>query len=223
MGRTMFDTLETWGFQQLEDLSCTHLKLSTNRRTHLHTLSQISKLKFSTIQRTFFHTLLTFKNLKKEFSTLEKLTTLWRNLFHTSHSLGNVTIALYATTWKCTLFATLQIKSLPSKGFSLSMLYKLNLWLLFVLTQCLFSCLVWAHNLLETTWKQAKNETLEVHEMEHWYYLIKRLQRLYASNATIIQLWLAITNKVWRFYVHSKPWKEKMNNSLTNIYIYISP
>jgi hypothetical protein len=29
-----------------------------------------------------------FQKLKNKFSTLEKLTTLWRNLFHTSHSLG---------------------------------------------------------------------------------------------------------------------------------------
>jgi hypothetical protein len=74
--------------------------------------------------------------LKNEFSTLEKLTTLWRILFHTSHSLGNVTISLYATTWKwtTTFFATLQTKSLSSKRFRLSMLYKLNPWLLFVLT-----------------------------------------------------------------------------------------
>jgi hypothetical protein len=29
--------------------------------------------------------------------------------------------------------------------------------------------LVWAHNLLETTWKQARNGTLKVHEMEQLY------------------------------------------------------
>jgi hypothetical protein len=33
--------------------------------------------------------LATSKNLKNKFFTLEKLTTLWRNLFHTSHSLRN--------------------------------------------------------------------------------------------------------------------------------------
>jgi hypothetical protein len=63
----------------------------------------------------------------------------------------------------------LQTKNLSSKRFSLSMLYKLNLWLFLVLTQCPFSCLLWAHNLLETTWKEARNETLKVHEMEQLY------------------------------------------------------
>jgi len=56
------------------------------------------------------------KKLKNKFSTFEKLTTLQRNLFHTSHSLGKTS----------TFFATLQTKSLSSKGFSLSMLYKQN-------------------------------------------------------------------------------------------------
>jgi hypothetical protein len=40
---------------------------------------------------------------------------------------------------------------------------------LLVLTQCPFSCLVWAHNLLETTRKQARNERYNVHEMEQLY------------------------------------------------------
>jgi hypothetical protein len=73
--------------------------------------------------------------------------------------LESFTISLYATTWRwtTTLFVTLQTKSLSSKGFSFFMLYKLNPWLLLVLIQCPFSCLVWAHNLLKTTWKQARN------------------------------------------------------------------
>jgi hypothetical protein len=29
--------------------------------------------------------------------------------------------------------------------------------------------LVWAHNLLETTWKQTRNERFKVHEMEQLY------------------------------------------------------
>jgi hypothetical protein len=29
--------------------------------------------------------------------------------------------------------------------------------------------LVWAHNLLETTWKQARNESFKVHEVEQLY------------------------------------------------------
>jgi hypothetical protein len=35
---------------------------------------------------------------------------------------------------------------------------------------------------LETTWKQARNESFKVHEMEQLYYLTRRLQSLYASN-----------------------------------------
>jgi hypothetical protein len=50
------------------ELSSTHLKLKTwNLKTWI----------------TFFHTW--------------KLTSFWRNLFHTSHSLGNVASSLYAT------------------------------------------------------------------------------------------------------------------------------
>jgi hypothetical protein len=41
----------------------------------------------------------------------------------------------------------------------------------------------------------------------------KKSQRLYASNATITKLWLASTNKAWKFYVHSKPWKERMKDN----------
>jgi len=43
--------------------------------------------------------------------------------------------------------------------------------------------------------KTIKNERLKDHEMEQLYYLIKRLQRLYASNVIITKLWLATTNK----------------------------
>jgi hypothetical protein len=66
---------------------------------------------------------------------------------------------------------TLQTKNLLSKGFS-PFFYAIQVQkasLLFVLTQCLFSCFVWAHNLLETTWKQARNERFKVHEMEQLY------------------------------------------------------
>jgi hypothetical protein len=70
--------------------------------------------------------------------------------------------------------------------------------------------------ILETTWKQARNETFKVHEI----LTNKKSQRLYASNDTIIKLWLATTNKVWKFYVHSKPWKERMkDNSKPHHYI----
>jgi hypothetical protein len=40
-----------------------------------------------------------------------------------------------------------------------------------------------------------------------------KLQRLYASNATIIKLWLVISNKAWSFYLHSKTIKERMKDS----------
>jgi hypothetical protein len=67
---------------------------------------------------------------------------------------------------------TLQTKNMFLKKiiFFFSMQHKLkNLSLFLILTQCSFSCLVWAHNLLETTWKQVRNETLKVHEMEQFY------------------------------------------------------
>jgi hypothetical protein len=48
---------------------------------------------------------------------------------------------------------------------------------------------VWAHNLLETTWKLARNESFNN------VLTKRRLQRLYASNATIIKLWLATINQ----------------------------
>jgi hypothetical protein len=40
----------------------------------------------------------------------------------------------------------------------------------------------------------------------------KNITKVYALNATITKLWLATTNKVWRLYVHSKPWKERMKD-----------
>jgi hypothetical protein len=47
--------------------------------------------------------------------------------------------------------------------------------------------------------KQLENKQemkdFKVHEMEQLYSLTRRLQRLYASNATITKLWLATTNK----------------------------
>jgi len=51
----------------------------------------------------------------------------------------------------------------------------------------------------------------------------KKSQRLYASNATITKLWLATTNKAWRFYVHSKPWKEKMKNNSKPLHYILFP
>jgi hypothetical protein len=51
----IFNTFETWCFQQFEDLPSTHLKISMNQRTLSHTL-QTWKLKFLTTRRTFFQT-----------------------------------------------------------------------------------------------------------------------------------------------------------------------
>ncbi len=85
--------LKLEAFNNLKILSCTHLKLQhwnflTTWRTFFHALFQTWTLKLSTTWKTFFHTL--------------TLTTLWRSLFHTSHSLGKVASSSYATTWKWT-------------------------------------------------------------------------------------------------------------------------
>jgi hypothetical protein len=68
-----FFKLQRWNPQQLEELSFTHFELKTwNLKTW----------------RTFF-------------DTWDPIT-LWRNLFHTSHSFEKVASSLYATTWKWT-------------------------------------------------------------------------------------------------------------------------
>jgi hypothetical protein len=51
----------------------------------------------------------------------------------------------------------------------------------------------------------------------------KKSQRLYASNATITKLWLVTTNKAWRFYVHSKPRKERMKDNSKPLQYILSP
>ncbi len=78
-----------WCFKQLEDLSITHLKHSMNGRTLSHTLSQTSKLKFSTTQRTLFpkHFHLEIWCFQKTWRTLEKLTSLWKNLFRVRNTI----------------------------------------------------------------------------------------------------------------------------------------
>jgi hypothetical protein len=103
----------------LHEFQGLHLKWRHFEHKSCNKRYQTWKLKSSTTRRSLFQTLspwnlILSRNLKNKFCTLEKLTTLWRNLFHTCHSLGKT----------ITFFATLQIKSLPSKGFSLSMLYK---------------------------------------------------------------------------------------------------
>ncbi len=128
-----------------------NLKLSTNRSTLLHTLSQTS-----TAWKTFFHTW--------------ELTTFWRSFFHTSHSLEKLQAPCMPPLGN-ELPPFCKLKNLLSKGFS-PFFYAIqaqNPSLLWVLTQCPFSCLVWAHNLLETTWKQARNESFKVHEVEQLY------------------------------------------------------
>jgi hypothetical protein len=63
-------TLETWSFQQLEDVENTpqpsKLKLSTNRRTFMHTLFRTSKSKFSTIWITTYFQFQTWKQARNE-------------------------------------------------------------------------------------------------------------------------------------------------------------
>jgi len=51
----------------------------------------------------------------------------------------------------------------------------------------------------------------------------KKSQRLYVSNAIITKLWLATTNKAWRFYMHSKPWKERMKDNSKPLQYILSP
>jgi hypothetical protein len=60
MRKTLFDTLETSHFQQLEDLSSTHFKLSMNRRTLFHTLQTFNESKNS-LPHTFTLKLATLK------------------------------------------------------------------------------------------------------------------------------------------------------------------
>ncbi len=135
---TLFQNIESFG-RNLRHLW--NLMFSTTQRPLFHTLQIFNESKNSPphtfsnfkveilnnlknfLPNTFTLKFYTFKNLKNKFFTLEKLTTLWRNLFHTSHSLGKTP----------TLFTIVQTNSLPSKGFSLSMLYKLNPCVLIVL------------------------------------------------------------------------------------------
>jgi len=99
----------TWNLQQCEKLSLTHLKLHTfnTQRTFFHTPQTFNESKNS-LPHTFTLKFNTFKNLKNKFFTLERLTTLWRNLFHTSHSLRNG-LLLFLQPWK--------LKAFPQKDF----------------------------------------------------------------------------------------------------------
>jgi hypothetical protein len=186
---SLFDTLEIWSFEQLEK-PLLHtpqtwtLKLSTTRRTLFHTFSQTLMLKLSTTWRTLFHTLWNLGHFEELSFTHFKLKT-W-NLKTLPHLRTYNTLKKFLPhlplTWKsCKLLvcyhlemnshSLCKLKLRFSKGF-FHFFYAIqaqNLSLLFVLTQCSFSCLVWAHNLLETTWKQARNERFKVHEMEQLY------------------------------------------------------
>jgi hypothetical protein len=81
----------SWNLQQCKKLSLTHLKLHTfnNSKTFVPHTSNFQWNK--ELSSTHFHleTCYLKKNLKNKFFTFEKFTTLWRNLFHTSHSLRN--------------------------------------------------------------------------------------------------------------------------------------
>jgi hypothetical protein len=142
--------------QTLEKLSCKNLKFDLKLVTLAkNNLWHTWNLKLKDLKNTFPH-LRTYNTLKKSFPHLP-LT--WKSckllvchhLEMNSHSL-----------WK--------LNNLLSKGF-FPFFYAIQAEnpSLFILTQCPFSCLVWAHNLLETTWKLARNETLKVHEMEQLY------------------------------------------------------
>jgi len=109
--------LETWYFQKTYKTSFPHLKnlqhfeeISFTLPTHLERLLlslQPCKLKaFPQKDSPFLCcTSKYFQKLKNKFSTFEKLTTLWRNLFHTSYSLRKI----------ITLFATFKLKAFPRK------------------------------------------------------------------------------------------------------------
>jgi hypothetical protein len=89
MRKKLFDTFETSHFQQLKEFFSTNLKLSMNRRTFFHTISPWN--------------LILSKNSKNKFFTFENFTTLWKNLFHTSHSLRNG-LLLFLQPWKLKAF-----------------------------------------------------------------------------------------------------------------------
>jgi hypothetical protein len=147
--RTLFHLkLQCWKFQKLEELSFTsnfnvgNFKNLKNSLSHFWTWN----LKLKDLKNILPH-LRTYNTLKK---SLPHLPPTWKSykllvchhLEMNSHS-------------RC------KVKNLVSKQFSPFFLCNTssNLSLLFILTQCPFSCLVWAHNLLETTWKLARNES----------------------------------------------------------------
>jgi hypothetical protein len=73
---------------------------------------------------------------------------------------------LYATTWKMDSHSLCKLKALSQQNspFFYSIQTQ-NPSLFLILTQCPFSCLVWAHILLETSWKE---ETMKDSRFMKW-------------------------------------------------------
>ncbi len=85
--RNLFHTFHTLRNGLLFSLQPCKLKTFLQiQRPFIHT-PQIFNESKNSLPRTFTLKLDIFKNLKNKFFTLEKLTKLWKNLFHTSHSL----------------------------------------------------------------------------------------------------------------------------------------
>jgi hypothetical protein len=139
-----FFKLHRWNFQQLEEVSFTHffkLKCWISQQLEKHSSTLENLQHFEEVSSTSLTPLKSCKLL------------VCHHLEMNSHSLCKLKI------------------NFLSKGFSPSsmQIQAQNPSLLLVPTQCPFSCLVWAHNLLETTWKQARNERFKVHEMKQLY------------------------------------------------------
>jgi hypothetical protein len=119
-----------------------------------HTFSNFNIETFNNLKNSCSHTLhLKFKAHLKTYNTLKKslphLPFIWKSCkLLVCHHL------------EMNLHSLCKLKTFISKGF-IHFFYALqaqNPSLFVVLTQCPFFCLMWAHNLLETTWKQARND-----------------------------------------------------------------
>jgi hypothetical protein len=152
-----------------KEFSLTHLKFEVlyNLKTYFQHTSNFNVETFNNLKNFLPHTFnLKLKNLKNIHPHLKTYNTLKKSLPHLPF------------TWKCcTLLvchhlemdshSLCKLKAFPKKKFPFFYAIQVqNLSLCHVLTQCPFFCLVWAHNLLETTWKQARNETFKVHEIK---------------------------------------------------------
>ncbi len=74
--------------------------------------------------------------------------------------------------------------------------------------------------ILEITWKQARNESFKVHEMEQ---LLTNKKITNASNVTITKLWLATLTKVEGSMCTQKLWKERMKDNSKPHHYILSP